>query len=129
MTDITKNSVHWFEIPVLDMDRAKAFYEKVFDLEIAVTQMGEDLCGWFPSYPNEPGSSGSLIKGKSYTPSHSGTLVYFSVKEILDITGKVEGIGGKILSPKFSIGEHGYCAVLEDTEGNRLGIHQSIKSN
>ncbi|WP_394802483.1 VOC family protein [Aquimarina acroporae] len=31
--------VIWFEIPVIDMERAKAFYEKVFDIKISIHNM------------------------------------------------------------------------------------------
>ena len=40
--------VGWFEIPVNDMDRAKTFYEKVFDVTISVHDLGEIIMGWFP---------------------------------------------------------------------------------
>jgi hypothetical protein len=30
--------VTWFEILVIDMKRARAFYEKVFDIEVSVWQ-------------------------------------------------------------------------------------------
>jgi len=30
------NAVCWFEIPVTDMNRAKTFYESIFDIEIGV---------------------------------------------------------------------------------------------
>ena len=32
--------VAWFEIPVVDMDRAKLFYETVFNVEISVHDLG-----------------------------------------------------------------------------------------
>ena len=34
------NPVGWFEIPVADMDRAKAFYEKALDIQIQVMDFG-----------------------------------------------------------------------------------------
>jgi predicted enzyme related to lactoylglutathione lyase len=36
---------------------------------------------------------------------------------------RVEPAGGKVLQPKTSIGEFGFYAFVEDTEGNRIGIH------
>ena len=43
------NIVGWFEIPVSDMDRAKTFYETVFQIQIQVMDFGELKMGWFPS--------------------------------------------------------------------------------
>ena len=33
------------------------------------------------------------------------------------------GVGGEVLLPKTSVGEHGFCAWLRDSEGNRVGLH------
>ena len=53
--------VGWFEIPVVDMDRAKKFYEEVFQIEIQVQDFSGTLMGWFPWAEGKPGCSGSLI--------------------------------------------------------------------
>ena len=33
--------------------------------------------------------------------------------------------GGKTLLPRMSIGQHGFVAHFEDTEGNRVALHES----
>lgn len=118
------NPINWFEIPVSDMERAKKFYETILDYEITINTMGEVLMGWFPFEQNAPGATGTLIQNEHYTPSYEGTLVYFSVAEIDDVMAKVEHAGGKVINTKFSIGEFGFCGHLEDTEGNRIALHQ-----
>jgi uncharacterized protein len=120
------NPVTWFEIPVHDMDRAKKFYEAVLNTNIHVVEFGGLLMGWFPfDNPDAPGSSGSLIKHEEYVPSYQGTLIYFGVEEINDVTPRIEKAGGKVLNPKTSIGEFGFVAHFEDTEGNRVALHQA----
>jgi predicted enzyme related to lactoylglutathione lyase len=42
------NLVGWFEIPVENMERAIAFYEKVLDLKMDRHQMGPLDMAWFP---------------------------------------------------------------------------------
>ena len=32
--EMTKNAISWFEIPVLDFERAKTFYQTIFDFEM-----------------------------------------------------------------------------------------------
>ena len=77
------NMVGWFEIPVSNMERAKAFYEVVFNIKINVVDFGGLLMGWFPSSnENAYGVSGSLIKQESYIPSKEGTLVYFMSEDL-----------------------------------------------
>jgi len=117
------NPVGWFEIPVSDMQRAKAFYEKVFELELSLNQMGPAEMAWFPMHHEKNGAPGTLIKAEGYAPSNTGTVVYFQQVDIGAACGRIEEAGGKVLQPKMSIGEHGFVAHFEDTEGNRLALH------
>ena len=119
------NPVNWFEIPVNDMGRAKAFYEAIFQFEVTLTEMGNAQMGFFPFKENGLGATGTLIKQESYVPSYDGTMVYFSVKEINDVIPRIAANGGKVINEKFSIGDHGFCAHFEDSEGNRVALHQS----
>ena len=43
------NMIVWFEIPVSDMDRAKAFYEEVFQIEININNFGGNFCPFGPT--------------------------------------------------------------------------------
>jgi hypothetical protein len=117
------NPVNWFEIPVRDLARAREFYEKVFALELNPEEMGPYSMTFFPWTEGAPGAAGSLIKGETYEPSHGGTVVYFSVDDIEETLRKVNAHGGKTLLPKKAIGEYGFIAHFEDTEGNRLALH------
>lgn len=120
------NSVVWFEIPVSDMKRAKAFYDKVLDIDIHVTDFGGILMGWFPNDEGAPGASGSLVQHESYIPSHEGTVVYFSSEDVQIELDRIEAAGGKIMQPKTEISpEYGYMGVFEDCEGNRVALHSS----
>ena len=121
-----QNMVNWFEIPVTDMDRAKKFYDIVFDIEISVHDMNELVMWWFPFAEGKPGATGSLVKHKDfYCPSEKdGTLIYFSSEDVQIQLDKVEPAGGKILQPKKQISEgHGYMALFLDSEGNRIALH------
>ncbi len=116
--------VAWFEIPVSDMDRAKAFYETVFDIEISLQDIGGVMMAFFPSNPEVPGAMGSLMKYESYIPSHEGTLIYFNSDNVQIELDKIEDAGGKILQGKAQISpEIGYMGVFQDTEGNRIALY------
>jgi uncharacterized protein len=114
---------NWFEIPVNDLERAAAFYEKVFEVKLSMEEMSGMKLAMFPFAQGAPGASGALIKGKSYEPSHAGTVIYFSVESIDETLKKINANHGKTLMPRTSIGEHGFIAQYEDTEGNRLALH------
>jgi hypothetical protein len=117
------NPVNWFEIAVNDLARAKTFYEQVLGVSFVSMEMGPARMEMFAGDPANPGAAGALMASDGYTPSHDGTLVYFSVEDIEGTLSKVNGYGGKTLQPKMGIGEHGFIGLFEDTEGNRLGLH------
>ena len=117
--------VAWFEIPVLDMDRAKGFYESVFNVEISVHDLGGFIMGWFPEASKTGGATGSLVKHEMYRPSEThGPLIYFSSPDISVELGRVEVAGGQVIKPKTEIGGgHGFMGLITDTEGNRIALH------
>lgn len=120
------NMVGWFEIPVEDMDRAKAFYEAVFQVGIQVHDMGDTKMGWFPWNHEKPGAAGTLIQNKDwYRPSNvAGVLIYFNSEDVQNELDRVEAAGGRILKPKTQISpDVGYMALFLDTEGNRIALH------
>jgi len=117
------NIANWFEIPVKDLERAAKFYEKVFDVKLTPEEMGGMNMAMFPFEMEARGAAGALIKGKTYEPSHAGTVVYFSVEDIPETLRRINANGGKTLMPRTSIGDYGAIAQYEDTEGNRLALH------
>ncbi|MEY8870314.1 VOC family protein [Gaetbulibacter jejuensis] len=118
------NMVGWFEIPVNDMDRAKAFYEAVFKVDIQIVDFGGMLMGWFPYEEGKEGAAGTLIKQDTYIPSQEGTLVYFICEDVQNELDRIEAAGGKLYQPKTQISpEHGFMAAFIDTEGNRVALH------
>ena len=120
------NPVHWFEISVNDMDRAKKFYESVLGLQLGLNRVESTLMAWFPTTEGGAGCSGALLKSEGRTPSHHGTMIYFSVAGHRSGAGQ-GGVcnGGRTLTPKTDIGEYGFYAYFEDSEGNRVGLHSS----
>jgi predicted enzyme related to lactoylglutathione lyase len=120
----TTNIANWFEIPVIDLDWASRFYEKVFDVKLSTPEeLGNMKIAMFPYAEEGRGAAGSLTKGESYALSHAGTVVYFSLEDILETLRRVNANGGKTLLPKTPIGDYGYIAQFEDTEENRVAIH------
>jgi uncharacterized protein len=117
------NPVNWFEIPAADLDRAQSFYENVLGIEMQRQDLGDLKMAWFPMVRDGDGATGTLVQNENYTPSYAGSMVYFSVDSIEDAIGRVETNGGKVLNPKSNIGEFGFVAHFEDSEGNRVALH------
>ena len=116
-----KSWTEWFEIPVSDMERAKAFYETIFETAIQVNDFGELLMGIFPH--RKIGCA--LCKHESYIPSDNGVLVYLNANpDLSNVESRIEAAGGVLIRPKTLISkEHGHMALFRDTEGNRLALH------
>lgn len=123
----TSNPVVWFEIYVNDLQRAKKFYETVFQLELSDLPMpdtGEEMeMLFFPMEMNGYGAAGALVKMEGINPGGNSTVVYFGSNDCSLEEKRVKEAGGKIIKPKQPLGEYGYMVLGSDTEGNRIGIH------
>lgn len=122
-----RNMIGWFEVPVTNMERAKKFYDTVFDISIAVHELGDFIMGWFPMSSDKPGATGSLVQHSMYTPSEThGVLIYFSCKDLALELSRVVSAGGQVLQEKTEIGDgHGFMGLIKDTEGNRIAVHSN----
>lgn len=121
---VVPNPVLHFEIPVNNMDRAVAFYEHVFGLKLRRQQVDGYDMAFFPGNSISPGASGALASGEVYRPSKEGTVVYFDVPDIDAVLARAKARGASVLYPKKDIGEAGFVAEFEDTEGNRIALSQ-----
>jgi predicted enzyme related to lactoylglutathione lyase len=117
------HAINWFEIPSTDLDRAATFYEKLFDRKIRREHFGEPMAIFMSS---KEGVGGTLVQRADQPPSDSGVLIYLNADGILaDAVARVPKIGGKVLVPITEIpGGFGRYAVLRDTEGNRIALHE-----
>ncbi len=115
------NKVVWLDIPVVDLDRAVAFYRAVLDCDVAIETFGEMR---FAIIAHDQGNGGCLITNPDEVAADRGMLVYFNVDgRLQEAVGKVTELGGEITQPVHSLGPHGFRAVVRDSEGNRLAIH------
>ncbi len=121
-----ENLVGYFEIPVLDLDRAMAFYGKVFDCKLEHQIIDGYEMASFPFNEKLGGISGALAKGEVYQPTTKGCLIYFSVEDISNALKIACEAGGRVLYECKSIGDLGFVAEFADTEGNRIALHQSL---
>ena len=118
------NPVHWFEIAVKDLERAKTFYTKLLNLDFQFVEMPGSKMYMFGE-PDKVGSSGCLVKAEGSNPSEKGTVIYFSCEDVASQLKLAESAVGKLIVPKTDIGEFGFFAHITDTEGNRIGLHSN----
>jgi predicted enzyme related to lactoylglutathione lyase len=117
------NPVGWFEIYVDNMDRAKAFYESVFGVQLSRIENPEVELWGFPMNMDGNGASGALVKMPGFRTGGNSVLVYFSCTDCAVEAAKAAKSGGRIQKEKMSIGQYGHIALVIDTEGNMIGLH------
>ena len=116
--------INWFEIHVLDLDRAEAFYKKIFNasffemIDYPYEARGITL--------NETPESmeGALVKHPSRRPSHEhGTILFFEVDDVDEIVEHVKQENIPVWREPFSIGHSPErMAIVGSSEGNAIGI-------
>lgn len=121
------NIVGWFEIPVVNMERAITFYETVIGVKLDKNKIDSVDMAMFPWVDEEYGSGGALVYNQEFcNPSADGVMVYLTALsgDLANELAKVEKAGGKVLQEKTKISdEHGFMGVFLDTEGNRVALH------
>ena len=122
------NPIAYVEIPATDLARAALFYRNVFGFELdPPTQVdGYDMI-FLPFQPEARGVTAALVKGDVYVPSTSGPIVYFYAEDIAATLDRAKEAGGQVLYPIKSVGEFGQVAEFQDSEGNRIALHQPLR--
>lgn len=120
------NPVGWFDISVSNLDRAKKFYETVFDIQLTDFPIKWGKQSAFPSDFGGQNTSGALVEKADMVAGGNNTIVYFVSEDCTTEETRVEKAGGKVLRPKMSIGEFGFVSILIDTEGNTIGLHSRM---
>lgn len=112
----------WIEFPATDINRAKAFYQAVF--QHAPTDVIADGTRKIAVIAGEP--TVSLTETSGFTPTVEGSLPYFHVDAPLsDTLSRVSSAGGRVVEPAAARGENGVFSMIVDTEGNALYLHSA----
>lgn len=122
--EMLTNAVNWIEIPVADFERAKKFYSTIYDYEMPEYPMGETHRMGILLYEQSKGVGGAIVQGEGYVPSDKGTKPYLNGGADLNtVLSRVAAAGGTVVMEKMSIGENGFMALFNDTEGNLVALH------
>ncbi|MGV3773273.1 MAG: VOC family protein [Verrucomicrobiales bacterium] len=118
-----RNPVGWFEIYVQDMDRAQRFYEAMLQVQLQALPVPAIKMLTFPMVDNGPGCPGALVHMPGKESGAQGTIIYFSCEDCAVEEKRALANGGKVFTPKFSVGDYGFISLVYDTEGNMIGLH------
>lgn len=116
------NAINWFEIFVNDLERASRFYQTTLGVELRRVEFGGLSQAIFPA--DSGGVGGALVRDPERSPGGAGTLVYLNANGKLDAAlERVARSGGSVRLTKTDIGDPGCIALIQDTEGNVIGLH------
>lgn len=109
------------EFPADDTDRARRFYSELFGWTL--NEM-DGFPGYFLFSAGTATIGGAIgERGKS---TGSQVRVYAEVDAIDDILRRVPELGGSVVEPKSDIPGQGSYAVINDSEGNELGLFEAL---
>jgi predicted enzyme related to lactoylglutathione lyase len=122
-----------FEIPVDDASRAKEFYGSVFEWQVMDVDMGggnsyttvmTTPIDEQSQMPTEPGAiNGGMMQRTTETPT---PVITIGVAAIDDALKKIEAGGGSMVAPRTEIPGMGAYAYFKDSEGNLLGLWETL---
>ena len=118
------NILTWCEIPVTDMERAKAFYKEVVGVEFIEQNTDDMKMAMFQS-SSPTAASGALVQSAGYEPSATASVPYlWGGNDLNDALGRAKKLGAPVVIEKTAImDDGGYFAQLQDSEGNRIGLY------
>jgi predicted enzyme related to lactoylglutathione lyase len=117
-----------FEIPADDVERARGFYREAFGWQLApVPDMDYTMVTTTPSgpegMPTEPGAiNGGMLARQGPI---KGPTITVDVDDMDAALKKVQQLGAKTVTGRQAVGDMGFSAYFEDTEGNVIGLWQN----
>jgi predicted enzyme related to lactoylglutathione lyase len=120
-----------FEIPAENMPRAQKFYKNVFGWRIKkVPQMEYYMASTVESdkkgMPKKVGAINGALMEKD--KNAKAPVLVITVRSVNSHLKKIERSGGKVVMEPQKVEGMGIYARVQDTEGNVIGIWQSLEA-
>lgn len=118
-----ENKVCWFEIHTRDPEQSQAFFRGLFGWDF-----GQEIGDWGYWEIKTPDGSvgGGLVKSNDFQPATAAVTLYIQVSNLSDATQRVVELGGSVTrEPKFISDTAGSYALINDPEGNVIGLWSS----
>ena len=118
-----RGDLNHVEIPADDPERAKRFYSEIFGWSF-------DAMEGYPDYflfRTEGGVGGAI--GKRGVSAGQQLRDYVTVPSVDEALGRVPELGGTVVTPKEEVPGQGWYAVINDSEGNEIGLWENPASS
>jgi predicted enzyme related to lactoylglutathione lyase len=111
------------ELNTTDVDKAKAFYGKLFDWQLADVPMGDSA---YTVITVGKGTGGGMMK-HPVPGAPSAWLAYVEVDDIHAATKKAASLGAKVMRDVTEVIGMGWLSIIADPTGAALGLWQTKK--
>jgi uncharacterized protein len=116
-------NVGFFQIPAEDINRAKNFYQSLLGWKIEPDTTLENKSLQWQNIITGEAKAGTMNKGGLFKRYIPGQIMNFVIVDDFDhVYDNVKELGGTIVMPKNDIKTVGLVAVIQDTEGNVIGL-------
>lgn len=112
------------ELNSTDVDKAKAFYTKLFDWKLEDTDTGGGFT--YTIIQVGEGTGGGMMK-QMIPGASSAWLPYVGVDDINVATKKAKSLGAKVMKDVTEVTDMGWLSILVDPTGAMLGLWQPKK--
>jgi predicted enzyme related to lactoylglutathione lyase len=111
------------ELNTTDVDRAKAFYGKLFDWPLEDVPMGPMT---YTMIKVKDGTGGGMMK-QMIPNAPSAWLPYVDVDDVKKSTQQAKTLGATIMKEVTEVPSMGWFSIIVDPTGAMLGLWQSKK--
>ncbi len=120
-----EHAINWFEIPVTDIARSTAFYERLLGVTLRREQCGGMALAVFPGTDDPNTIKGALMAVDKAPACTDGVIIYLNAgKSINAVLARLEACGGQLLTPRVVLPDNMGCfAHIADLDGHRIGLH------
>jgi predicted enzyme related to lactoylglutathione lyase len=112
------------ELNTTDLDKAKSFYQSLFDWRLREEDMGGGTT--YTLINVGEGTGGGMMK-QMVPGAPSSWLAYVQVDNIRAATDKAKSLGATIMRDVMEVMDEGWLSIIRDPTGAALGLWQSMK--
>jgi len=121
-----------FMIPADNVDRARKFYHALLGWIIEPVGTAGDMAGMaemqYHDISTGAAREGTMNMGGLYKRHLTEPILNFVIVDDIDtIQAQVEKLGGRITMPKQEIAGVGLVVMIQDTEGNVIGLWKPVR--
>jgi predicted enzyme related to lactoylglutathione lyase len=112
------------ELATTDLDKAKSFYQSLFDWKLNEMEMGGGMK--YTMIDVGEGTGGGMMK-HPMPGAPSAWLAYVNVDDVTKATARAQSLGATILREVTEVPNAGSFSIIVDPTGAMLGLWQALK--